>query len=118
MRHYFNFVMWCLRKFGTWLVTYPNFVFEFYKESLREEPVITLVLSLLGWFCSIVLVSVLVSIHQEGQVRVTGTVGAAAFLFTLFFPPSFFAFTLLGMLYDRYCAELQGTMDRLKSKEQ
>ena len=114
MRHYFNFAMWCLRKFGTWLISYPNHLFEFYKQALREETVMTLVFSLLGWFCSMVTVSIFVSIHQEGQVRVTGTFGAAIFLFTVFFPPCFFAFTLLGMLYDRYCAELQGTMDRQK----
>lgn len=114
MRHYFNFAMWCLRKFGRWLITYPNHLFEFYKEALREETVMTLVFSMLGWMAAMSVTGFIVSTRVEGTTKVSSEYGAAAFLFTVFFPPAFFAFTLLGMLYDRYCAELQGTMDRLK----
>lgn len=118
MRHYVNFVMWCLRNFGTWLITYPNHLFTFYKQALREETVITLVFSVLGWIVALSIAMFFVVTRVDGTSKVSGEWGAAVFLFALFFPPAFFVSTLVGMLYDRYCAELQGTMDRLKIKEQ
>lgn len=116
MRHYFNFVMWCLRKFGRWLITYPNHLFAFYKESLREETVMTLVFSAVGWFVAMLLTALMASYRNADNNVVIDANSAVLWIFgfTVFFPPAFFAFTLVGMLYDRYCAELQGTMDRLK----
>ena len=108
--------MWCLRKFGAWLITYPNHLFAFYKHALQEETVLTLVFSMLGWMGLTMLIGYAISERVDGRTVVTGDTGAAVFLFALFFPPAFFVATLVGMLHDRYCAELQGTIDRLKVK--
>ena len=112
IQHYFNFVCWCLRSFAQWLVSYPNHLFAFYKQALREETVMTLVFSVLGWMALMVGTATIVSANVSKNPVLLWIFG-----FTVFFPPSFFVATLIGMLYDRYCAELQGTADRLKSKQ-
>lgn len=110
MTHYFNFVCWCLRSFARWLITYPTHFFEFYKQALREETVMTLVFSLLGWMALMVGTATVVSANVSKNPVLLWIFG-----FCVFFPPCVLAATLIGMLYDRYCAELQGTVDRLKS---
>jgi uncharacterized membrane protein len=77
----------------------------------------TLVFSVGSWLIGLSLVAYLVSERVDGRLTVTSQISGGIFLFVLFFPPAFFIITLLSMLHDQYCAELQGTLNRLRAKE-
>jgi len=112
-----NFALWLLRKIGNNIISFPRAHFIWYKHGLRYETGL-FVLYTLGRFAvtGILLTLIGIGINIVFSVH-SDVVILASIVFMYVYYVIEFITVILSIQYDKYCNELNRTMDALKKKE-
>lgn len=110
-----NFTLWLLRKIGRSIISMPKRHFKWYKHGIYYEPVLFLFYTLARFVtATIALVAISLTINVLTSQRTDNLFVVIIAMSYLYFVVEFIS-VIISIQYDKYCKELERTMNVLKT---